>query len=30
MTTINYQQLADDLDGIKMSTLAKVGQKDAN
>ena len=30
MTTINYQQLAEDLDGIKMSTLAKVGQKDAN
>jgi len=30
MTTINYQQLADDLDEIKMSTLATVGQKDAN
>ena len=30
MKNINFDQLASDLDTIKMNTLAKVGQKDAD
>ena len=30
MKNINFDQLAHDLDSIKMDTLGKVGQQDAN